>query len=108
MLTDSEKSWLERRKTTAATCRWDDDAMHYCHHCQNYPDWWEHAECSPDGCCAYAPDYKDAAEFEARVVLKVAEFSVNWTLWDAVRTAKLLKHARIAVEEEMSDEQSQA
>ena len=61
---------------------------------------------------AYCPtqfkDWKDAAEFEARVVIKAAQ--LGW--WTGMQYNKsrsffdILKDARIAVEEEMENEMS--
>lgn len=66
MLTKAEKAWLERRKSP-------------CLHCSNH----EKACCGyvlpPGASCEWIdldidePDYKDAAEFEARVALWLAD-----------------------------------
>lgn len=108
MLTEQERKWLEERKNRPALCG---GPLNYCGY----------------GClvrygCPLTPDYQDAAEFEARVAEKLtlkepcplpehadlddcpyfiedeeSAFSCRWCS---------LKRARIAVEEEMDNEQN--
>ena len=65
MLTEQEKAWLERRKNLCLHCSNRGKACGYTLH--------------PEATCAWIdldvaePDYKDAAEFEARVALWLAK-----------------------------------
>ena len=109
MLTEQERKWLENRKIRCSRC------VHYevsgvggiCFWCADM----EKFETS-----AYtlASDYRDAAEFEARVSRYIAEnasklyFSSNsWQFLDGFKAKSLawyiLWEARIIVEEEMDE-----
>jgi len=67
VLTELELKWLKDRHKSCARCVWDDGLPHGCLMC-NYDSQWFESECDPDSeYCAYWPDYKDAAEFEAIV-----------------------------------------
>lgn len=109
MLTEKERKWLENRKIRCSRC------VHYevsgvggiCFWCADM----EKFETS-----AYtlASDYRDAAEFEARVSRYIAEnasklyFSSNsWQFLDGFKAKSLawyiLWEARIIVEEEMDE-----
>lgn len=111
MLTEAEKKWLEERENRI--CK-------FCIHCPGYLntipclDWW-------DGTCMMdttLEEFRDAAEFEARVAAKLAQSPC----WSCPEKSKLscprgkseangrpkaeacrLKHARLAVEEEMGN-----
>lgn len=108
MLTDKEKRWLEGRDLRPAPC---DNEL-------------PGALC--DCCieiigtvCPLKPDYRDAAEFEARVSRCIAEnaseldmISNNLQFLEGFKAKSLawyiLREARIAVEEEMDNERNHA
>lgn len=125
MLTEAEKKWLEERKQPnyPAACtrlrpikKWgkvqvmtEKECRPICGYDYNWRDW----ECV---LLLTKNDYKDAAEFEARVAAKLAQSPC----WSCPEKSKLscprgkseangrpkaeacrLKHARLAVEEEM-------
>lgn len=106
MLTDKDREWLERREERGA---------YYCYHCT---DGRIHFECmdvwsSPNNCpLEDAQDFRDAAEFEARVAATIArgEFYRPCHSVDIEKCAYPvegnccvchIKYARLAVEEEM-------
>lgn len=70
MLTEQEKAWLESRKSP-------------CLHCSNHGRACGYA-LPPGACCAWIdldvaePDYRDAAEFEARVAALLATQYFKW------------------------------
>jgi len=104
MLTESELKWLDgRQKSTRAACRWEDDKMHPCL-MSNYNMKWFEAECDQNEFCVYLPDYKDAAEFEARcmnnaIIIAYLEGIKGETLHGNM--PEIIKVARIRAEEEM-------
>lgn len=115
MLDANTMQWLERRK------------IGMCCRCENYADcqWipqprghFQTAQCwrfkSSDGYCIDKNDYMDAAEFEARVAVKLAtvicagceDFNKKNVCPLAIYQARgiyecRMKHARLAVEREM-------
>lgn len=103
MLTKQERKWLEKRRTKDAPCGacWR----------------WCRTECK-EACDRLTSDYREAAEFEARVAEKLAGawaigedmcFNNHCQLFDKVLcTACYLKNARIAVEQEMDNERNHA
>lgn len=110
MLTEKERKWLEFRKNVCFRCK---KRRQTCSPvlreiCQKagYP--------IRDLAMVIPPDYRDAAEFEARVTARLAGawaigedmcFNNHCQLFDKDRcTACYLKNARIAVEEEMDNE----
>ena len=108
MLTDKEKMWLEFRKNVCFRCK---KRRQTCSPvireiCQKagYP--------IHDLAMVIPQDYRDAAEFEARVSRYIAEnaseldfSSNNWQFFDGFKAKSLawyiLREARIIVEEEM-------
>lgn len=110
MLTDKEKRWLEFRKDVCFRCK---KRRQTCSPvlreiCQKarYP--------IRDLAMVIPPDYRDAAEFEARVSRCIAEnaseldmISNNLQFLDGFKAKSLawyiLREARIAVEEEMDE-----
>jgi hypothetical protein len=107
MLTESDKKWLGKREKRGA---------YFCFHCSGgdleFPclESWH----SPNDCPVEdGQDYRDAAEFEARVAAKLATYEytdpcLGKTIcpyagkgWTCSRCN--LKHARLAVEEEMEN-----
>ena len=114
MLTDSEKKWLEERKppTVKPWCTTADD--NFCNHCKQYD-----IDCVPwfrnTGDCPThrGGDYRDAAEFEARVAVKLALNTHPVPCIEHGCPHKMpnisfcvpcrLKHARLAVEAEMEE-----
>lgn len=109
MLTDKERKWLENRKIRCSRC------VHYevsgvggiCFWCAD-------REKFETSAYTLASDYRDAAEFEARVSRYIAEnaseldfSSNNWQFFDGFKAKSLawyvLREARIAVEEEMDE-----
>lgn len=113
MLTDKEKRWLEFRKDVCFRCK---KRRQTCgpvlrEICQKagYP--------IRDLAMVIPPDYRDAAEFEARVSRCIAEnaseldmISNNLQFLDGFKAKSLawyiLREARIAVEEEMDNERN--
>lgn len=108
MLTKQERKWLEYRKFRCSRC------VHYegsgvggiCFWCADREKFETNAY-------ILVSDYRDAAEFEARVAARLAGawaigedmcFNNHCQLFDKDRcTACYLKNARIAVEEEMKE-----
>ena len=108
MLSDKDREWLEKREERGA---------YYCYHCT---DGRIHFECmdvwnSPNNCpLEDAQDFRDAAEFEARVAAKLAQNTQAVPciehgcphgmplIWLCVSCR--LKYARLAVEAEMEQE----
>lgn len=109
MLTEQEKKWLEKRKIRCSRC------VHYevsgvggiCFWCAD-------REKFETSAYTLASDYRDAAEFEARVSRCIAEnaseldmISNNLQFLDGFKAKSLawyiLREARIAVEEEMDE-----
>ena len=113
MLTEKERKWLEER--TPVCCElippksFDGKPQSRCPDCKYN---------QPQGQCSiYHSDYRDAAEFEARVSRYIAEnaseldfSSNNWQFFDGFKAKSLawyiLREARIAVEEEMDNERN--
>ena len=113
MLTEQEKRWLEFRKNVCFRCK---KRRQTCSPvlrkiCQKagYP--------IRDLAMVIPPDYRDAAEFEARVSRCIAEnaseldmISNNLQFLDGFKAKSLawyiLREARIAVEEEMDNERN--
>lgn len=107
MLTEKEKRWLEERKKRTQHCDTCPNRVGYyelCSSCRSR---------SLYG-LSLCPDYRDAAEFEARVSRYIAEnaseldfSSNNWQFFDGFKAKSLawyvLREARIAVEEEMDE-----
>lgn len=104
MLTEQERKWLEKRRTKDAPCGacWR----------------WCRTECK-EACDRLTSDYRDAAEFDARVSRCIAEnaseldmISNNLQFIDGFKAKSLawyiLREARIAVEEEMDNERNHA
>lgn len=101
-LTDKERKWLEQR-------------TYRCKYCIHYKEgicfWCPDMKKFETRTYSLVPDYRDAAEFEARVAARLAGawaigedmcFNNHCQLFDKDRcTACYLKNARIAVEEEM-------
>lgn len=111
MLTEAEKKWLEERKKRP---------LKFCHYCSlrnidyhSCGEFWDNHGCCP---VRTKKDWKDAAEFEARVAAKLAQSPC----WSCPEKSKLscprgksdangrpkaeacrLKHVRLAVEQEM-------
>ena len=117
MLTEAEKRWLEERKPPTKKIYKTTADDNFCRHCTRY-----NTNCTPwfrD--VAYCPtdlggDFRDAAEFEARVAAKAltrfdtcndcAGFCFGDCSWDEPSCeAVRLKHARLAVEAEMEKEE---
>lgn len=111
MLTEAEKRWLEERKPPTKKIYKTTADDNFCRHCTRY-----NTKCTPwfrD--VAYCPteqggDFRDAAEFSARVAAKLAEDVESYfeiingvripIRWDE-NVFLRLKHARLAVEAEM-------
>lgn len=107
MLTEQERKWLEERKKRTQHCDTCPNRVGYyelCSSCRSR---------SLYG-LSLCPDYRDAAEFEARVSRYIAEnaseldfSSNNWQFFDGFKAKSLawyvLREARIAVEEEMDE-----
>lgn len=107
MLTEQERKWLRGRDLRAAPCDNELPGI-ICDCCVEIIG----------VVCPLKPDYRDAAEFEARVAERLAGawaigedmcFNNHCQLFDKDRcTACYLKNARIAVEEEMDNERNHA
>lgn len=115
MLTQNEKNWLEEREKRPAPCILNESW----NWCLNICSGQTLPLRSP---CPMVPDYRDAAEFEARVAAKlaIARMEVNWdddfsccppeTGERECSKKRLdcqwcwLKNARLAVESEMEAE----
>lgn len=115
MLTEADKTWLEERKPpTVKLCPTTADD-NFCKHCKQYD-----IDCVPwfrnTGDCPThrGGDYREAAEFEARVAAKLAEgicgFCDDFASFPSCPLSIYsrpkydyctLKHARLAVEAEM-------
>lgn len=120
MLSEAEKKWLEDREQVEIA-----NGLYSCAHCQLFSNTYsvytgycigEYAE------CPIVPNFRDAAEFEARVAMKLAlthdgpepcerNEEVKHCPWakrviEGKMTCKFcrLKHARLVVEEEMEKE----
>lgn len=113
MLTDKDKEWLEKRERVLVA-----NGLYSCAHCAQYSDiysvWTGYcAAIEPFECCIRA-DFRDAAEFEARVAAKLAQNTQAVPciehgcphgmplIWLCVSCR--LKYARLAVEAEMEQE----
>lgn len=110
MLTKQEKKWLEERKKRTQHCDTCPNRVGYyelCSSCRSR---------SLYG-LSLCPDYRDAAEFEARVSRYIAEnaseldfSSNNWQFFDGFKAKSLawyiLREARIAVEEKMENDRT--
>ena len=103
MLTEAEKKWLEERQDKG------EYNFYYCQYCNKIPSIVTGGLCA--GPCPMYPgdfEYEDAAEFEARVAAWQADNipSCDFCNWyeECFKTScarTRLKHARLAVEEEM-------
>lgn len=104
MLTEQERKWLEERKNLCKRCTRHSSAVVYCSCGHNFNT----------NAYSLTPDYRDAAEFEARVSRCIAEnaseldmISNNLQFLDGFKAKSLawyiLREARIAVEEEMDE-----
>ena len=111
MLTEAEKKWLEERERTELTHGLYSCA--HCWHCTIERDLY-HGYCTAsEDYCLIEPDFRDAAEFEARVAAKLAYFDIYRPCADDGRCIELpmpcqscrIKHARLAVEAEMEQEE---
>lgn len=102
MLTNNEKKWLADRQCVT---------IFSCLHCDKHGN-----QLCPlkyvDGYCMKKSDYQDAAEFEARVAMKLSdseyhnsdEYTNGYFTWLHFTTnAERLKIARIEVEEELTN-----
>lgn len=89
MLTESEKQWLHNRKLSLNP---------YCGWCMRYA-----LCCNPhyQMCPTQNTDLQDAAEFSERVAAKLAEYAAQKIGIRVSRPERLLKAARLQVEEEM-------
>ena len=97
MITESEKKWLERRKYLCARCfsACGGDSCGRCH----WSDDLKWCAFDPKACSNENVDLLDAAEFEARVVVKAVELAA-W-LMQQESAWSILRDCRIEVEEEM-------
>ena len=69
-LTEQEREWLERRKNLCERCFYGEDGR------PNFCGRWRDGKCidfDPESCLSENVDYKDAAEFEARVAERLAK-----------------------------------
>ncbi|WP_300709673.1 hypothetical protein [uncultured Desulfovibrio sp.] len=117
MLTEAEERWLELRKNLCTLCEWN----LYDNPCVRYGRAGETGKCK-----GFEPrnvgsdDYRDAAEFEARVAEKLAKSICvvcpenkngrcttrqNYAQRADIEACRM-RHARIAVEEEIDSEKS--
>ena len=104
MLPEAEKKWLYTRENVAMVT-----GTYFCAFCQYMND--EEEECIFRKCPIFEADYRDAAEFEARVAAKMAKREHPIPCYSGkcchpIPYARLcpacsLKHARLAVEAEM-------
>lgn len=109
MLDEAEKWWLYTRKNVDMVT-----GTYFCATCQYMND--EEEECIFRKCPIFEADYRDAAEFEARVAarltgLNAAELPCYPNFLCPYRAKHIgsckacyLKHARLAVEAEMEKE----
>lgn len=104
MLTEQERKWLRGRDLRAAPCDNELPGI-ICDCCVEIIG----------VVCPLKPDYRDAAEFEARVSRYIVEnaseldfSSNNWQFFDGFKAKSLawyiLREARIAVEVEMEND----
>lgn len=109
MLTEQERKWLEERNNLCKRCTRHSPAVVYCSCGHNFNT----------NAYSLTPDYRDAAEFEARVSRCIAEnaseldmISNNLQFLEGFKAKSLawyiLREARIAVEEEMDNERNHA
>lgn len=107
MLTEQERKWLEERNNLCKRCTHHSPAVVYCSCGHNFNT----------NAYSLTPDYRDAAEFEARVSRCIAEnaseldmISNNLQFLEGFKAKSLawyiLREARIAVEEEMDNERN--
>lgn len=111
-LSEAEREWLERR---------EEYLRFYCQHCQFFKPYdtphvnpgWCQGDC---WCCPVVGkdiqySFRDAAEFEARVALKLTDYDVSYkplclyygcNYMGNCRECRLM-HARLAVEAEMEE-----
>jgi hypothetical protein len=109
-LTDSEKKWLEGKSEAdcpAPCVRTGKRGLFDMRYCLKAC---EGNRASSPKYCPIASDFRDAAEFEARVAAKLTS-GTSWYFYDenchlqvSLKKNRFLrlKHARLAVEEEMS------
>ena len=102
MLTEQEKKWLEKRNFRCSYC------IHYKGGIEGICFWCPDRKKFETSAYSLVPDYRDAAEFEARVAERVAIMAQNFQLIHAIGYAVpnvswFLKQARIAVEQEMEE-----
>lgn len=101
-LTEQERKWLEKRKKRCERCTHYSPNIVWCQCMHNFKT----------DAYSLEPNYRDAAEFEARVSRYIAEnaseldfSSNNWQFFDGFKAKSLawyiLREARIAVEEKM-------
>ena len=114
-LSEKEKDWLERRKNICARCSTSYRGRPY------FCGRWRYGKCidfDPKSCIDENVDFEDAAEFEARVAVKLAtvicsgceDFNEKNVCPLAIyQTTGIyecrMKHARLAVEAEMEEKQ---
>lgn len=106
MLSEADWKWLNKRKVSwlnfCDSCLYKKTTHHLCY------SFITHHEICPTALSL--GDFHDAAEFEARVAAKLAEGPEDcqecfWGLkgWSADNAEARLKHARLAVEQEMDE-----
>lgn len=105
MLNAQEKEWLERRKNLCERCFYGEDGR------PNFCGRWRDGKCidfDPESCLSENVDYKDAAEFEARVAVLLTDRDAPYVppchiVCDHRRKCRAcrLMYARLAVEAEM-------
>ena len=111
MLTEQERKWLEKRKFRCSYC------IHYKGAIEDICFWCPDMKKFETSAYSLTPDYRDAAEFEARVSRYIAEnaseldfSSNNWQFFDGFKAKSLawyiLREARIAVEEKMENDRT--
>ena len=100
MLTANELTWLKRRKLYAGVNRWSHYSCQWCEHLNvNREGFRTPCGASIYGCpCVDMEGDNDDVDFEARVAALIAKLYAD-KFADVV-----LKHARLAVEEEMGNE----
>ena len=93
MLTQSEREWYLLRPQNGTA---------FCFHCQNWG-----GDCALKSSCPFNEDWKDAAEFEARVAARMATDENLGVDEDCPPDMPFgwgrLKRARLQVEEEMDE-----
>lgn len=101
MLTPNEKNWLEEREKRSVPCILDESWNWCLDICQGLT-------LPHRAPCPLFPDYRDAAEFEARVAELLAneEWVVSWKYDEdgGMYQRNILKIARLSVEAEMEME----